>query len=594
MTGWKRTSTGLLCTLLVLSLVAGACGKKRDATKPDDQVNFEEDADLEPESGGSVTYGLGAETDGWNPAANRWAGSGQQVAFAIYDHLTEIDVDGQAHPYLAESVEPNDTYDVWTITLRDGVKFHDGTAVTSESVALNFKAHLGSILTGAALRPIERAAGPDGEVGTADDEFGVEIIDDLTLSVSMNVPWVAFDVYLAGQVGVVAKPETLGMDPSTGSGGLEPTAALDPVGTGPFVFDNWEPDRQLVVTKNDSYWRDGLPYLDEIVFQPIVDSSARVTSLTSGDLDVIQMSVSANGIEELRSIACTEDPCEDGTVKVYDNKESAEGEEGMMMVNALREPFDDPLARQAVAHAINREDLLQTVFLDVFEVANGPYAPDSPWYTDLSDKIPEYNPELAAELAAEYEAKHGKPISFEFSIPVGLTEVADSSLVVQEQLAASGITADTKSYEMTKYIEKLVSGDYQAIAFQWFGNPDPDAEYVWWHSSSIPTDESGALLGSGGISLNFSRLSDPEVDDALDKGRSEPDPVKRKEQYDIVQERFAEDLTFMWLFHGFSMVAWVPRVHSVVDWTFPDGTEGQPLSSLGTHPVAQMWVEQSQ
>lgn len=451
-------------------------------------MNFTEESSPEVTPGGSVTYGLGAETDGWNPTINRWSTSGHQVSMAVYDHLAEMGDDGLPHPYLAESIEHNDEYTQWTITLREGVTFHDGSALTATDLQVNMMAHQASPLSGKALKPVT--------------DMAVDA-DDLTLTLDMDVPWIAFPYFLTGQVGVVVEPGALGWDPDTLAPGGTVTANQQPVGTGPFVFDNWEIDRQLVVKKNDDYWRDGLPHLDEVVFQPVVDAQNRVNSLTSGDLGVVQMTVSASGISALREIACTEEPCDDGTVKYYDNQGNAEGEEGMLMVQALRPPFDDPVARRAVASGINRDDLLETVFAGIYEPALGPFAPDSKWYEDVSDQVPPFDPDEAMRLAAEFEETHGEPIKFEFSIPVGLAEVEDSAQVVKEQLGAVGIEVDIRTYEMTKYIEKLIGGDFQGITFQWFSAPDPDAEYVWLHSSSVPTDADGNTVPTGGISLNF-------------------------------------------------------------------------------------------
>jgi ABC-type transport system substrate-binding protein len=370
-----------LSAALVLALAAGACGEKQEpGASPDDadeDVNFTEESSPEVTPGGSVTYGLGAETDGWNPTINRWSTSGHQVSMAVYDHLAEMGDDGLPHPYLAESIEHNDEYTQWTITLREGVTFHDGSALTATDLQVNMMAHQASPLSGKALKPVT--------------DMAVDA-DDLTLTLDMDVPWIAFPYFLTGQVGVVVEPGALGWDPDALAPGGTVTANQQPVGTGPFVFDNWEIDRQLVVKKNDDYWRDGLPHLDEVVFQPVVDAQNRVNSLTSGDLGVVQMTVSASGISALREIACTEEPCDDGTVKYYDNQGNAEGEEGMLMVQALRPPFDDPVARRAVASGINRDDLLETVFAGIYEPALGPFAPDSKWYEDVSDQVPPSTP----------------------------------------------------------------------------------------------------------------------------------------------------------------------------------------------------------
>lgn len=589
MTPTRRGAAVLLAALLAFSVLAASCGgsSKREGGESaegpvDEDLNYREPDGLEPQAGGSIIYGIGSETDGWNPTTNRWAAQGMLVSRSFYDRLAEIDADGNPRPWLAESWEASGDFKTWTVKMREGVTFHDGDPLTAQDVRLNLEAHRKSVLTSKALSLVE------------------EITDDgdLTLTVKMKEPWATFPVLFVTQGGAVAKPETLGIDPQTLEiDGNASTAQRKPVGTGPFSFVAWEIDRELKVSRYDDYWQtddegNQLPYLDSITFQPIPDPGNRSVSVQSGDLDIAQMSISSREILSLREVACTEDPCEDRTVKIFDNQASAEGEEGMMMVNMAKPPFDDETARLAVAHAINRQDLLTTVFQDVFEVANGPWAPGSPWYTDVSDQIPQWDPDLARKLADEYKAEHGGEFTFEFSMPVGLAEVEQASKVVAEQLNDVGIEAEVKSYEMTKFVEKLVTGDFQGITFQWFGLPDPDGEYVWLHSDSVPRDEAGEVLPEGGISLNFARLANPDVDRLLEEARATDDIEVRKEKYAELTRVLGKELPFMWLYHGFSMVAWRPRVHDVVEWQFPDGTQGQALDSSGAHPLGQIWVEQ--
>src|SRR5215831_17295878 len=123
-----------------------------------------------PKSGGTLVYGLDAETDGWNPTVNRWANAGVQVALAIYDPLTTLDKDLNWKPYLAESFTPNSDFTVWTVKMRSGVKFHNGTPLTSDAVIKAIKALQASALTSGALKPIT----------------SVDKVDDLTLTLTAN------------------------------------------------------------------------------------------------------------------------------------------------------------------------------------------------------------------------------------------------------------------------------------------------------------------------------------------------------------------------------------------------------------------------
>lgn len=324
-----RAARLALATLLVPTLLLTACGGSDDTAEEstDDSAgvevvdarqemvrtqNLDGDADVEPTDGGGLIMGLEAETDGFNPIVNRWAVSGHYVGSAIFDPLTTIDAEGMSQPYLAESLTPNEDATVWTIKVRDGVTFHDGTPLTSEAVKATFDGHLGSVITSAAIASIE----------------SVEIVDDLTVQVNMKEPWVQFPYILSSQVGYVVAPSMV-----TDLGSSE-----SPVGTGPFVFEVWQRDEQLVTNKNEGYWQEGKPHLDSLEFVPIPDSAERIEALQSGSIDMM-ITLRAPDIRAMRG---------DDELKMV---EVAFGEEAFLVVNTTQPPFDQRSARLAVAHA---------------------------------------------------------------------------------------------------------------------------------------------------------------------------------------------------------------------------------------------------
>ena len=255
-----------VASVLALAMVAAACGGGGD----DGGGGGGGDAAGEegtPTPGGKVVYGLEAETtDGWCLPEAQLAIAGIMVADAIYDTLTRPNAEGTYEPWLAESVEPNDDYTEWTITLRDGVTFHDGTDLTAEVVKNNLDAYRGQYPTRNPLLFIFDFA----------NIASVDVVDPLTVSVTMNEPWVAFDAYLygSGRVGIMAQAQ------------LDDTQSCDRnlIGTGPFMLTDWVPNQHFQAEKNPDYWAtdaDGnqLPYLDEIEFRPIVEVEQRENAL---------------------------------------------------------------------------------------------------------------------------------------------------------------------------------------------------------------------------------------------------------------------------------------------------------------------------
>ena len=205
----------------------------------------------------SLTFGLNAETDGWDPTSNRWSSSGYIVGFSIFDPLAVFGADLKAHPYLAKSFESNADFTEWVIGVRDGVTFHDGTPVDADAILASLKKQQESLLTGATMDFVDTfEAAPDGQ----------------SIIVKMNKPWSTFPETLTGQAGVIAAPSML----------ADPEGNKNPVGSGPFTFESWEQGSNLKVAKNADYWREGYPYLDDIEFRVVSDISARGTALELG------------------------------------------------------------------------------------------------------------------------------------------------------------------------------------------------------------------------------------------------------------------------------------------------------------------------
>jgi peptide/nickel transport system substrate-binding protein len=442
---------------------------------------------------------------------------------------------------------------VWTITVHEGVEFHDGTPLDARILRDNLDAIRSAPLTAPALSNIAEVteAGPR------------------SVEVRMHEPWVPFPQYLTGQVGVVMAPAMLDGD------------QRDPIGTGPFVFDSWVFDNRLRVERNENYWRtdhngDPLPYLDAIEFLPLPDPTTRRASFDSGDLHVMH-TYTADHVNDFR------DRAERGDISTYESCAWGEDEEFLLMFNNGAEPFDDPVAREAVARAVNRELLIENLFGDTFAMATGPWAPGSPWYVE-PDEPDIHDPQRARELVEQYEQTHGKPLRFTLRAPASIPEARQSQELTQQFLEAVGIQVELETVEFAQYLADAVLGNYQANIWRQFGAVDPDGEYVWWHPDNVSPP--------GQFSLNIARIDDPAMGEALDRGRRSADPDERREAYADVQQIFRENFYLGWTVHAFWSVAAHREVRDLVNWTAPGGQQGLPLSG-GVHPLAQVWLDPS-
>jgi peptide/nickel transport system substrate-binding protein len=542
-------------SLLALALVAAACGGGGD-----DGGGGGGDAagdEGTPTPGGKVVYGQEAEvTDGWCLPEAQLGIAGMMVVGAIYDTLTRPNAEGEYEPWLAESVEPNADYTQWTITLPDGITFHDGSELTAEVVKNNIDAWRGAYPTRNPLLFRFVFA----------NVASVDVVDPLTVSVTMRQPWVAFDAYIfsSDRLGIMAQAQ------------LDDTRSCDRnlIGTGPFMLTEWVPNQHLRAEKNPDYWAtdaagNQLPYLDEIEFRPIVEVDQRENALLSGEINAMHTS-DPETVSELR------DRTEAGEVNGYESNEFAEV--SYVMLNASKPPFDNIKARQAVAYALNFEDFNAIIGAGILTQATGPFAPGNVGNLDDSG-YPTYDPDEAARLVEEYEDETGQPLSFSYTTTQAQATI-DEAQLFKEQFEAVGMSVEIVTLDQSTQIDNAISGDYQAVRWREHRGGDPDEQYVWWKSSA----------GEPPNPVNFNRFNDTEIDRLLDEGRTTADDSARQQIYEDLNRRLAEQAWDQWLYYTPWTVATAPDVHGVPG-EGPSSADPFPGLAAG-HPVAYMWAEQ--
>jgi peptide/nickel transport system substrate-binding protein len=555
----RTRSTRLVAVLLAFALLAGCGGGKKDAADPGPDESVPE----EITRGGSLRYAVEAETgDGWCLQEAQLAISGILVARAIYDTLTAPNEEGEYVPYLAEAVTPNDDYTEWTITVRDGVTFHDGSPLTAEVVKNNLDAYRGA--EGGHSRS------PLLFLFVLDNIESVEVSGERDVVVTTKVPWVAFPAFLysSGRLGITGQAQ---LDDTEG-------CSQNLVGTGPFMLespDDWVEGREFKAVKNPEYWQEApdgepYPYLDELVFEPIQDSEQRVNALQAGDVDLGHFSA-AEDILSIRDLTA------DGTLSSYESVTNAEV--GFLQLNTSRPPFDDVRIRRAIALAIDPEDYRETVNKGVLEPANGPFAPGSPAYLEDTGYPTAGDPEEAERLIAEYEAEVGdlRAVVLQ-NTPDTLSQ--DQSVYLQQTLEAVGFPVELETVQQDALIDRSISGEYDMQAFRNYPGGDPDELYVWFQSQSP---------------VNFSRISDPEIDRLLEEGRSETDPAAREQIYQDLNRQFGEQVWDIWFDFTNWTIGSAPEVHGYTPDTMPplpgDGGRFTEGITVG-HPLHGLWLEQ--
>jgi peptide/nickel transport system substrate-binding protein len=531
---WRAT----LAVLVLMGLFAVACGSSEERGDEEEEEAPEELPtnelldEGEAQDGGEIVVGINAETDGWNPGTARWADAGSLVGSTMLETLMTFDEEGNVIPHVAESVEPNDTFDEWTITLKPGIKFHDGTEVNATNVAntINFIAH-----------------GPTLSRIANDELIGIaEAVDDLTVRVPLQIQWAAYD---AGLAGTWVMADSM-LDETRNYGNS------DPVGTGPFQFVSWEQDRSLKVERFEDYRVEGQPHLDGIEFQVVVDPQNRSQGLQNADFDMIFAS----------QASIVQDFLGDEEFQIVSDFES---EQSFIQLNTSTAPFNNKDARAALAYGTDRDALIDVMGEGVLTRTDDPL--DGRWRTDDPGYV-EFDPDKARERVQAYLDETGEEsLAFRLS---GLANTEEQALMnlLAEQWNELGMDVTVDQLEQTVYISEAVGGQYQAQSFRGFAYKNPDSNWVFWHSSTA----------EGPIFLNFTQFTDPALDTALETGRSNPDIDERTQAYADAVRIINENFTHIWLYN---------TPYALIASTDVKGLNGPRTNSFGNFQAKTWWGE---
>jgi peptide/nickel transport system substrate-binding protein len=497
-------------------------------------------------SGGDITFGIEAENTDYCLSKAQLAAAGIQVVAAVYDTLTVPNSKGEAVPYLAKSVTPNADFTEWTIGLRDGVKFQDGTPLDAAAVKLNLDAYRGA--------PDAPNSGPLF-AKIFDFISDVSVVDPLTVKVTTKTPVAAFPSYLFsdGRIGIMAPAQINAGD----------DCATKMIGTGPFKLESYSQNEKTVVVKNPDYWQQGFPKADQITFVPVVDGASRVTQLQGGQLDVMHTSAALQ-VDALRQLGA-------GTAKLLTQKPGFR-ELNYYALLSDSKPFDNPDARLAVALATDKNEMDQIRTKGLFPVANSLMDQGAPGYLKNAG-YPKHNLAKAKALVKKVKAKDGS-----FDVVLGDTPEPENSAqlqLFQEQLAKAGINAKIALFDQATLINKALAGDIDIL--QWrnlhggYAKENDSDEYPWW--SNFDT----------GNFINFSRFSNPETQALLDQGRGQSQLADIQKTYTEFNQVMAKNNYIVPLWWVGWTIGYSPDVKLTLP-PLPDGA-GTPLFVYGRIPV---------
>jgi peptide/nickel transport system substrate-binding protein len=503
-----------------------------------------------PVQGGSLIFGVDAEEQGFNPTTARFDNVGVMYARTVFDPLTIITADGGWAPYLAESVTPNADYTAWTITVRDNVVFHDGTPCDGAALLTNFRAQIASLLVGIVLNPVVASVDQTGP---------------LSVTLNLKSPWAPFPLYLAGGIGgqpaYMCAPSML----AAKNGG-----AANPVGTGPFVFKEWVPNSHFTATANPHYWRPGMPYLDQITFKPIVNEEARAEALKAGTIDIM-ITGTPQIITQFRG---------NKKYAYIDDSGKLVGEPNMncVLLNLGSAPFNNPTVRRAAAMSINRPQYAKVIDDNVNPVSNGLFAAGTPYYSKTA--YPSFNPTEAKKLVKQVVQSGG-----EKAVTFNLGSTNDPSAeraqqYIQQAMQDVGFKVNNTIVQQDDLINDALAGTFQALGWSQFGAVDPDLNYIFWSSSTIL---------SKSLAVNMTRNVDPQIETALQLGRTSTNPAVRAKAYQTVNQRMGIDIPYLWTDRAVEAVISTPKVQN---WNNPTTPTGKPAYGMisGSIWLTQIWL----
>jgi len=368
---------------------------------------------------------------------------GHMVAAQMYESLFGLDPEGNVVPVLATSYEQTET-NVFEFTLRQRVKFHDGTTFNADDVVYTFNRVLdkntGSVqwaMYGAYIDKVEKLA---------DDK----------VKITLKKPWPDFLTILATKpytyIASRTAVEQLGADYGVNTA----------VGTGPFKLAEWSKGQYVKLVKNTDYWDKQYPKLDSITYKIIPESSSRQIALKTGDVDML-FDVPYKDVAEL-----AKDP--EFTVARHGSGAAQE-----LWLNTTKAPFDDKHVRQALDLAINKQQMVDTLFYGCGTVANSIF-PN--WHWAYSPDLKStYDPEMAKALLAAAGYTKANPLKFTI-ITVPVPDYHDQAIMIQADLQEIGVEAQIQAMEKAAMVAERDAGNWTAIMYRLIWDA-PILDYTW-------------------------------------------------------------------------------------------------------------------
>jgi peptide/nickel transport system substrate-binding protein len=449
-----------------------------------------------PVRGGTLRIGWIADAKTLDPHLSVQF-SERYALYLVFNTLVGLDKSFNVVPELARAWQVSPDGKRVTFQLQRGVKFHDGTDLTAEVVKWNVERILDPRTKSPQRSQLEPAVA------------GVTVVDPHTVAVELKKPFAPLLAALAERPGFIVSPAAVKQ-----SG---PDFGRRPVGTGPFRFVEWVADSQVTLERFPDYWDKGKPHVDRIVFRIVPDPTVRLTMVRTGEVD-ITTDVDAKDVPALQG---------DASLKVSEMRPAARWTALQWQVD--KPPFNNKALRQAIASAIDRNELKEVLLRGFGEPARGPVVPGL-WWFDPGLKGFGHDLELARKKLAEA----GYPNGFRHKFVVENTpQWIRQAELLQGQLQKINVTLE---------LEPVNTADAYALIVQRKSN----WTHTRWTQRADPAGLLSILFHSKGFA-NSTGYSNPRVDELLDRAAAIYEPERRKPLYYEAERLIVDDVPYVFL-----------------------------------------------
>lgn len=477
-----RTRQILLSAPLIVGLVGTSMG-----------VSVGRAAPVAPKLTSNINIAMGSDINTLDPSVST-SYYDRQIMNNIYDKLFDLNPKGRVVPMLATGYRESKNKLVYTITLRKGVKFTDGTALNAAAVKFNLERDLQSPPRAVEMGPVSSVTTPNST----------------TVRITLSAPFAPLVYRLTDRAGMVVSPTAVQSEGAT--------FATQPVGSGPFILKDRVKGDHMTLVRNPHYWRKGFPKAAQVTFKIFTDPNVQLVNLQSGQMDFIDSVTSQNVPTVLhdKALILSDKPGYAWAGFYLNTKDPA---------------LADSRVREAISLLINRVQYVKVIAGKTAVAADSPYGPGDfaygPW-----DKAQPVNVKKARQLLA---AAHATNVSFTFETstsPIAL----QAAQLIQNYLAAGGITMKIQAEDFPTQLTNATKHNFQASAIGWSGRPDPD-----WNSYNF--------FVTGGPN-NYGGYSDPIVDRYLNAGRKAKTTKIARADYQKVALQLQKDPPYVFIDHG--------------------------------------------